>query len=419
MASYCLSFVLLLVSPLSATRVVEASFPLAWKIMPAATLVFVVGLADDLLTIRPRTKILGQITAAMIACSVGLELSSVGGIIISHWISFPLTVIWLVACSNAFNLIDGVDGLAAGAGLFATITIILGALLNNNYGLALATVPLAGALLGFLRYNFNPASIFLGDSGSLTMGFLLGCFAIIWGQTSVTLLGLTAPLLAMSVPLLDTMIAIARRFLSHKPIFGADRGHVHHRLLARGLSPKNVALALYAACGAAAALSLLASVTQDQFKGLIIVIFVTSAWLGVRQLRYAEFGVASKMLMGGSFRHDLNSRLTLHAFDNRMTDATGIQDCWEIVKDTAGEFGFTFVELRLPAFNFAEHSGDAPGELAWQIAVPLPEGGELHLSRPIADPTAPTVLPMFVEALHRHLSGLEARAPSVLHGGSV
>src|SRR6185436_13025698 len=141
----------------------------------------------------------------------------------------PLTILWLLVCTNAFNLIDGMDGLATGAGLFATLTILLAGMLEGNHALVLAAVPLGGALLGFLRYNFNPASAFLGDSGSLLLGFLLGCFGVIWSFKTATVFGMIAPLMAMSVPILDATLAVARRFLRGRPIFGADRGHVHHR----------------------------------------------------------------------------------------------------------------------------------------------------------------------------------------------
>src|SRR5437762_8292518 len=109
--------------------------------------------------------------------------------------------------------------------------MFVAALTQNNAPLALAMAPLVGALLGFLRYNFNPASIFLGDSGSLTIGFLLGCFGVIWSQKSATILGMTAPLMALGIPILDTCLSVVRRFLRHQPIFGGDRDHIHHRLL--------------------------------------------------------------------------------------------------------------------------------------------------------------------------------------------
>ena len=242
--------------------------PLALKVLPAAALIFAVGLLDDLRAMRPWPKLAVQVIASYVAFDAGIRISRLGGFAVPPWLSLPLTVSWLVGCCNAFNLIDGVDGLATGAGLFASVTMLLGALLNNDTLLAMATVPLAGALLGFLWYNFNPASIFLGDSGSLTLGFLLGCYGTIWNQKSTTVLGITAPLMALAVPLLDTGISIARRFLRQQPIFSADFGHIHHRLLARGLTPRRVVLLLYGASGVAAVMSLLASVSHNGFKGI-------------------------------------------------------------------------------------------------------------------------------------------------------
>src|SRR5207247_1602256 len=170
--------------------------------------IFATGLLDDLFGLSPWQKIFGQVGAAGLAYWAGVRVLGVAGFSAHGWWSIPLTVLWLVGCANAFNLIDGVDGLAAGVGLFATLTIFLAALLQNNAPLALATVPLAGALLAFLRYNFNPASIFLGDCGSLSIGFLLGCYGIIWSQKSATMLVMSAPLLALAIPLHDTCITI-------------------------------------------------------------------------------------------------------------------------------------------------------------------------------------------------------------------
>src|SRR5439155_5528046 len=163
--AYLGSFVLLLVSPLNAGSVLEQHLPLVWKLLPAAGLIFLTGLVDDLVGLKSWQKLIGQVVAAGAAYWGGVHVFG----------SLPLTVAWLVVCTNAFNLIDGVDGLATGLGLFATVTTLITALLQRNLALAVATAPLAGALLGFLRYNFNPASIFLGDSGSLLVGFLLGC----------------------------------------------------------------------------------------------------------------------------------------------------------------------------------------------------------------------------------------------------
>ena len=144
---------------------------------------------------------------------------------------------------------DGVDGLAGGLALCSTAALFTGAVIDHNLGLALTTLPLAGALLGFLRYNFTPASVFLGDSGSLGIGFIVGCCAIIWTSESSSLLSVSAAGMAVAVPLLDSGLSIVRRFLSRKPIFRGDRGHVHHKLIDIGFGPRAVTLLL---CGAAA-----------------------------------------------------------------------------------------------------------------------------------------------------------------------
>ena len=285
------------------------------------------------------------------------------------------------------------------------MTILLGALLVGNVPLAMATVPLAGALLGFLRYNFNPASIFLGDSGSLTVGFLLGCYGVLWSEKSTTVLGMTAPLMALAVPLLDTGVSITRRFLRKQPIFTGDAGHIHHRLLARGLTPRRVALLLYGACGVAATMSLVASVAQNQFKGAIIVLFCAAAWIGVQHLGYVEFGVAGRMVVGGAFRRHLNNELALRAFEEELKSAGTAEECWGAIREACREFGFTRAELRLNGHRFEETLLETNGNPTWGMEIPLAEEGHLLLTRCFGESQAPTVLVPFAEALHRNLRG--------------
>ena len=344
-------------------------------------------------------------------------MAGVAGLALPPWLGLPLTLIWLVGCSNAFNLIDGVDGLAAGAGLFATTTILLGALLTNNVPLALATAPLAGALLGFLRYNFNPASIFLGDSGSLTIGFLLGCYGVLWSHKSATVLGMTAPLMALAVPLLDTGIAIARRFLRRQPIMTADASHIHHRLLARGLTPRKVALLMYAACGLAASLSLLSTVAQDQYKGLIILMFCAAAWGGIQHLGYVEFGVAGRMFVGGAFRKHLNNQIALRSFEDELAAAATPEDRWRAICEACGKFGFSYAELRLNGHLFMETLVETNGDPVWNVEIPLAHDGQLYLTRCFGEPQAPTVLVPFAEALHKNLCANCISHPTAVTAG--
>src|SRR5215471_1409579 len=201
MGAYLGTFVLMLFLPVGVRGLMEANRPFMIHLLPAGALIFVVGLADDLMDLKPWQKLLGQVAASGLAYWGGVRILHIAEYSIPAWFSLPLTIFWLVVCSNAFNLIDGADGIAAGVGFFATVTMVLIGLLQHHFTLLIATIPLAGCLLAFLAYNFSPASIFLGDCGSLSIGFLLGCGAVLWGQKSATLLGMAAPLMAMAIPL--------------------------------------------------------------------------------------------------------------------------------------------------------------------------------------------------------------------------
>jgi UDP-GlcNAc:undecaprenyl-phosphate/decaprenyl-phosphate GlcNAc-1-phosphate transferase len=244
------------------------------------TLIFVLGLVDDLESLPAKLKLLVQILAGCAAYSLGVRIKSIpmpaqldfdlgflhlhGGTPIDLGsMSLPLTVMWLVGISNAVNLIDGMDGLAAGVSAISALTIwtvALGPNINRPYA-ALTAAVLSGALLGFLRWNFNPARIFLGDSGAYLTGFILGAVSItgvIKGAATATLIVPTFLLviLILFFPIIDTSWAIVRRVAKGKSIFAPDAGHIHHRLLQAGMSQKKVAYLLY---GVTAALGLVAA----------------------------------------------------------------------------------------------------------------------------------------------------------------
>ena len=330
----------------------------------------------------------------------GVYIGAVGGHGLNVWIGVPITVIWLLACTNSFNLIDGVDGLAAGVGLFATITMLLAALLQNNVPLALATVPLAGALPGFLRYNFNPATIFLGDSGSLLIGFLLGCYGVLWSEKSATILGMTAPMMALAIPLLDTGLAIARRFLRQKSIFAADRGHIHHRLLDRGFTPRKVVLTLYAVAGLFAILSLCTVWAPN--VGLVIVLFCACTWIGIQHLGYLEFGLAGRMFMDGAFRRLLNSHLSLQGFEDDLNAASTPEECWRVLADAYKEFGFSRVEANLAGTTYSAQDDQQKPEF-WAMRIPLAGSAYVELTREFEFTQQQNVLASFVDVLRKVL----------------
>lgn len=398
--AYSGSFALLLAVPLKGGDLVVKAPPIDWLVLPAAILIFGIGLVDDLLGLKPWQKLLGEIAAAAGAFWSGAQVHFFGGHEVDPWLSLPLTILWLVACTNAFNLIDGVDGLAAGVGLFATCTTLIAALLQNNVPLALATIPLAGALLAFLRYNFNPATIFLGDSGSLFIGFLLGCYGIRWSQKSATILGMTAPLMALSIPLLDTGLAIVRRFLRQQPIFGADRGHIHHRLLDRGFTPRAVALLLYGCCFIGALCSL--AMTRRDFSGPIIIIFCLIAGIGIGQLGYVEFGVFRRMFVEGSFRRLLNSHIVLKDFETELIVAPTLDDCWEIIRNASKEFGFHNIQMQLAGRTF-EHRNGLVTDRCWNVRVPISDSDYVEFTREFGAEVQAGAIAPFAEVLRKAL----------------
>jgi UDP-GlcNAc:undecaprenyl-phosphate/decaprenyl-phosphate GlcNAc-1-phosphate transferase len=375
---------------------------LVLSLFPAVTLIFLIGLIDDLLHLRAWQKLAGQILAAILAVSMGARIPLLSGHDSTGWIMWLLSVGWLVGCTNAFNLIDGLDGLAPGVGLFATLTTLLAAILQGNTGLAMATVPLAGCLVAFLRYNFNPASVFLGDSGSLTIGFLLGCFAVIWSQKSATLLGMIAPLMAFSLPLFEVGLSICRRFLRNQPIFQPDRGHIHHRLLGFGLHPRAVALILYAACGVAAVLSLLQSSLSFHVGGLIIIVFCSLALIGIRRLGYVEFRTAGEVIRKGRILQMVQSEINLEVFRSAISATRTPRECWRVIRDTCDEMGFAKLRVVIGNQEFSQTFREVPSEYAWEFSVTFQGDYQIVLTRGGNDHLP--VLTSFLKALQESIN---------------
>lgn len=373
------AFVAFFLTPSS--DLVSIDLPAAVGITGAILVIFITGLVDDLIGLNAPVKFAAQIAAACTAYFAGVEVLAFAGISTLGWWSLPVTVIWLVVCSNAFNLIDGVDGLAAGVGLVAAVTMLFAALINGSLPLALATAPLVGALVAFLRYNFNPASIFLGDCGSLTIGFVLGCFGVIWSQKATTLFGITAPLMALAVPLVDTGLAVVRRFLRHQPLFRGDRNHIHHRLLDRGMSPRQVALALAGMTALTATFALIQTATRSAYSGVLIVVFGAGVWLAVRSLRYVEFTTARVLATSGVFRHVLDVHVYLKQIESRISGADTREELWQAVRDVAQRFGFVWVQLQMDGVTY-EHGRWQAGGSQCRVRIPLPRDGHVEFMHP-------------------------------------
>ena len=215
------------------------------------TVLVIVGIIDDMKDIPAKVKLCGQILAACIVVAFGVRVDFMtnifhGDIFSLSIFSIPVTIIWIVAIINAVNLIDGLDGLAAGISIIAAATMAISGYASGQLLMASMAMILIGATLGFLRYNFHPAKIFMGDTGSMFLGYNLAVFAVLGVTKSFTALSLVTPILVLAIPILDTLFAIIRRKMNHKPIFKPDKHHLHHCLLNYGFSHRDTVLIIYA-----------------------------------------------------------------------------------------------------------------------------------------------------------------------------
>jgi UDP-GlcNAc:undecaprenyl-phosphate GlcNAc-1-phosphate transferase len=349
----------------------DPSIRLIVRLSPAVALVFLTGFLDDLWGLSPWWKLAGQTAAAACACWVGVRLAT------PAWYTGPMiaidvvSVFWLLLCANAFNLIDGMDGLATGVGLIAAISLLITALVHHFTGLALAITPLIGALVGFLYYNFNPASIFLGDCGSLLVGFLLGCYGLVWSQHATTGLSTLAPLMALAFPVFEVGLSVVRRFLRVRPVFGSDKNHIHDRIQSLGLSQRAAALVLYGVCGVAASLAVLQTILRPQPVAVLLVLSLGLAYTGFRSLRYHEFRVLRQFLFRGEFRHALRRQIHLREYDESLASADTIDQYWVALRNACREANLSYVSLRVDGRSFEDHlqgSSSSDGRVSFSLS---------------------------------------------------
>ncbi|MDA3935945.1 MAG: MraY family glycosyltransferase [Actinomycetota bacterium] len=219
-------------------------------VIAGMTVIFLVGVVDDIVSLKPGPKFAGQLVAASIIVAAGLRVDFVGnplggGLIALGLLGVPITLIYVTGFTNVINLIDGLDGLAAGVTAIAATSFLVLAAQGNRLEAAAFAAALIGACIGFLGFNFNPASIFMGDSGAMFLGFALATISLLGVMKSVAAIALAVPLLIIGVPIFDTASAIVRRLKHKRPIQEADKGHIHHRLLGRGFDQRQTVLIIY------------------------------------------------------------------------------------------------------------------------------------------------------------------------------
>jgi UDP-GlcNAc:undecaprenyl-phosphate GlcNAc-1-phosphate transferase len=357
--------VLVVCASIAVSRLVfhDSSFPIRafLALLGPALLVFAVGLWDDFRPLSPYLKFGVEALAAVWLFLDGFRVQQFQLLFGVHplktAVDLMLTVFWVLLITNAFNLLDGLDGLAAGSALFSSMVVFAVSLSVGGKLTSLLTIALAGAIVGFLRYNFNPATIFLGDCGSLTIGFLLSAVSLRGSQKASTAVAVAIPVVSFGLPILDTVLAVIRRFLNRKSLFSADSEHIHHKLLRRGLSQRQAVVLLYAVSAGFALLSLLLLSAQGSAISIVLAVIGFGIFFGLPHLGYHEvdelWRVASRTMQQKSII--LNNLAIRRATEELLSAQSLAEVCFTLEnafsRNEFDAFDFTFVP-------------EAPGEAA-------------------------------------------------------
>jgi UDP-GlcNAc:undecaprenyl-phosphate/decaprenyl-phosphate GlcNAc-1-phosphate transferase len=334
-------------------------------ILVPASLVFLLGLYDDLYTVGPYSKFAVQSLAATMLFMGGLRILNIPVLFGAHrlpwFLGLPFTILWVLAITNAFNLIDGLDGLAAGSALFSTLVVFVVTLLNGYSLMTVMTIALAGAILGFLRYNFNPATIFLGDSGSLFIGFLLSALALAGAQKAPTIVAVAIPVVSFGLPILETTLSILRRLISGRPVFTADREHIHHKLLQHGLTHRQVVIVLYGVSAVFAMLSLFLLWPTGSSLGLVLAVLGIGIWIGVQRLGYLELGELGRVAQRTfEQRQIVINNLAIRRATEELKAARDYDQVRRILEAAFSSNDFDGFDVRFKLFPGEAHPAGAP-----------------------------------------------------------
>ena len=323
-------------------------WPWGW-LLGGAVVVVACGVADDVWTLGPLPKLCVQLVAGFMVLAAGHGITAVtnpfsGASVQLGWFGAPLTLLWVVGITNAFNLIDGLDGLAAGVALIASGTLFVISLAGGRIEVALLAAALAGALAGFLYHNFNPATVFLGDSGALLLGYLLAVLSIQASQKGATTVVILVPILALGLPIMDTLLAMLRRLLGalrvvrwdserneyrflvlgSASIFRADREHIHHRLLQMGLTHRRAVLLLYGVCAGLGLTAFLAVRAKGANVAVLVAIVAFASYVGIRKLAYQEVKLLRRGTLLPIFDLPMLNRRVIHV----LIDAAFALSAW-------------------------------------------------------------------------------------------
>ena len=353
----------------------------------AALFVCVMGLVDDIWRLRARCKLASQVLAATALCAVGVRITSLGveGLfsIRLGWMSWPLTMVWIVGITNSVNLIDGLDGLAAGISAVACVVMAAFALQAGYGTMAVMMLAMLGALAGFLFFNRNPAKIYLGDCGSLFLGFAMAAASVFASTKQAGSVALALPLLALGIPVADALFCMVRRALERRSVFAPDRQHIHHRLISMGLKHSHAVLVLCTITALTAALGMFMMISTDAralivFGCVLLLLALSLRATGVFSLRSViEVFLYNARLSREAKRHK-------RAFEEgqlRLRDARSTGTRWRVIREMAERIGAVKLVVTrddghgIKQIILCHHGPQAPDmSRTVQLSIPVPEG---------------------------------------------
>ena len=315
-------------------------------LLAAAVFMLTVGLIDDIRGLPAKVKFAAEVIAATGVCFAGIRITSfslAGWLVLDlGWLSWPITVLWIVAITNAVNLIDGLDGLAGGVCVVVSAVIFAFAIYSGQLLMAATTLALMGGLTGFLFFNFNPAKIFMGDCGAYFLGFVLASTSVMCTTKAGTIVGLALPALALGVPIFDTLLSILRRALERHSLFSADREHIHHKLLNRGLRHRHVVGIMYAVTLLSAGLGMFMMATRDAgtlmvFGCVLLLLLLVFRTIGVVRLRKTLTALQQNIVMS---RQSKSEQLAFEQGRLKLRQADSFKGWWSALCAAAQDIGF-------------------------------------------------------------------------------
>jgi UDP-GlcNAc:undecaprenyl-phosphate GlcNAc-1-phosphate transferase len=412
-------------------------WPALWVFLGAGALIALAGVVDDVRELGAKRKLFIQSVVASLAWVGGARIETsvflpgIGPVVIGPELSYILTLIWIVAFINAINLIDGLDGLAGGVVFFATVTNLVVALTTGNTLAAVLNAALSGAVLGFLFYNFNPATIFMGDTGSMFLGYCLGTAALMSGrQKESTVASLLVPVIALGLPITDTLLAMLRRVAAKRSVFAADRQHLHHRLLNLGLTHRRAVLIMYACSIVLCMAALAAALGRNWQVGAAITGAVVTLIGAVRFAGYFEVLLHKRQQRANLLRGPTDVlRRAVPPLIVNAESASSVTEVWAALERVLEAGQFIYAEYRpskeQPLWRWEQKPERSLGghhltEAEFSVRVfPGASGGAIRFGCSAEDadelpPQIQVLLQMVVDCVERALVRIHTRAPSAL-----